>query len=136
MGRGTPTPFEVIGAPWIDGRLLAQKLNRRDLPGLRFVPIDFVPEKPYPYADQQCHGVNILLTERDSLDAPELGIEVAAVLHQLYPQEFKLEGISRLLANKSILDDLLSGRDPQRIAEDWQPAIDRFMDQRKPFLLY
>jgi len=78
VGRGTDTPFEIFGAPWIDARALAQFLNRRSLPGVRFLAVDFAPQKPYPYAGELCHGVRVLVTDRDTLDAPELGLEIAA----------------------------------------------------------
>src|SRR6185312_11827001 len=73
VGRGTSMPFEVLGAPWIDGKQLANYLSRRDIRGVRFVPVSFSPTSAN-YAGQQCHGVNIILTQREFLDAPELGI--------------------------------------------------------------
>ncbi len=136
VGRGTDTPFELVGAPWIDGRQLAQKLNARDLPGVRFVPVTFTPDKPYPYAGQLCHGINLLVTARNDIDAPELGLEIASALRKLYPNDFKLEGISKLLANKSVLDALSAGTDPLRIEEEWQVSLNKFEDERKSYLLY
>lgn len=136
VGRGTDTPFELVGAPWIDGRQLAEKLNARDLPGIRFIPSSFVPAKPYPYAGSVCHGVNLLVTARNDLDTPELGIEIASAIQELYPNEFKLTAASRLLANKSALDALMNGTDPQRIREDWQVSLRKFEVERQPYLLY
>jgi len=136
VGRGTDTPFEVFGAPWIEARALAQFLNHRFLPGLRFFPVDFTPQKPYPYAGELCHGVRVLLTDRNVLDAPELGLEIASALHRLYPEKFQLEKMKTNLANQSILDDLAAGRDPQRIAESWLPALDAFEQERQKVLLY
>lgn len=69
VGRGTDSPFDQFGAPWMNGFALAQFLNRRDLPGLRFYAVEFTPAKPYPYAGQLCRGVHILVTDRDVLDA-------------------------------------------------------------------
>ncbi|HYK34474.1 exo-beta-N-acetylmuramidase NamZ domain-containing protein [Alloacidobacterium sp.] len=136
VGRGTDTPFEIFGAPWIDGRKLAQYLNHRFLPGVRFVPVDFTPQKPYPYAGEVCHGVRVMLLDRNILDAPELGIEVAAALHRLYSQDYKLERINTLLANKHVLKELMSGIDPSRIAEDWRASLEQFEAKRKMALLY
>ena len=136
VGRGTDTPFEVFGAPWIEARALAQFLNHRFLPGLRFFPVDFTPQKPYPYAGELCHGVRVLLTDRNVLDAPELGLEIASALHRLYPEKFQLEKMKTNLANQSILDDLAAGHDPQRIAESWLPALDAFEQERQKVLLY
>ena len=136
VGRGTDTPFEIFGAPWIDGRKLAQYLNKRFLPGVRFLPVDFTPEKPYPYAEQLCHGVRMLVIDRNVLDSPELGIEIASALHKLYPQEYKLERIDTLLANHHVLEQLMSGVDPSRIADEWRASLDAFEAKRKLALLY
>ena len=136
VGRGTDTPFEVFGAPWIHARELAQYLNKRFLPGVRFLPIEFTPQKPYPYGGETCHGVRVLLMDRDVLDSPELGIEIAAALHKLYPENYKLDRINTLLANQHVLDMLRSGADPQHIAEDWRGPLDKFEKRREQALLY
>jgi uncharacterized protein YbbC (DUF1343 family)/CubicO group peptidase (beta-lactamase class C family) len=136
VGRGTDTPFLYVGAPWIDARALANELNARFLPGIRFVPVNFTPESPYPYAKQLCHGVELVVTDRNVLDTPELGLEIAAALHRLYPEQYQLGKIDTLLANREVLHDLESGRDPQRIDEDWQQALQSFLEKRKPYLLY
>jgi uncharacterized protein YbbC (DUF1343 family)/CubicO group peptidase (beta-lactamase class C family) len=136
VGRGTDTPFEYVGAPWIHSRALAQTLNARFLPGIRFVPVDFTPQAPYPYADQLCHGIELIVTDRNVLDTPELGIEIASTLHKLYPDQYELSRIDTLLANQKVLEALLSGLDPQGIAEDWQESLRDFEVRRKPYLLY
>ena len=136
VGRGTDTPFELFGAPWIEGRALAQFLNRRFLPGVRFLPVDFTPRKPYPYGGELCHGVRVLVTDRNALDSPELGVEIASALHRLYPEKFELEKMNTLLANQSVLDGLTAGVDPQRIAEGWRAALDAFDLVRQKSLLY
>ena len=89
VGRGTDTPFELVGAPWIVSEDLARYLNARETAGVRFVPVSFTPVSSM-YAHEQCGGVNILLTDREALDAPELGIEIASALHKLYPDRFEL----------------------------------------------
>lgn len=136
VGRGTDTPFEHIGAPWIDGRVLAHALNARALPGVRFTPVSFTPETPYPYAGQLCHGVELTVTSRNDLDTPELGLEIASELHKLYGDQYQLSKIDTLLANHIVLSDLMAGRDPQRMEEDWQQALHDFEAKRKPYLLY
>ncbi|MGA2848707.1 MAG: serine hydrolase [Terracidiphilus sp.] len=136
VGRGTDIPFEIFGAPWIKGRTLAQFLNQRFLPAVRFLSVDFTPQKPYPYAGELCHGVRILVTDRNALDAPELGLEIASALHRLYPEKFQLEKMKTNLANQSVLDDLAAGHDPQRIAESWRAALDAFEQERQKALLY
>jgi uncharacterized protein YbbC (DUF1343 family) len=92
VGRGTDTPFELVGAPWIDSRALATYLNARDIAGVRFVPLEFTPDSTV-YAHEKCRGVQIVITDRNSLDAPELGIEFAGALLSLYPANYKLAGV-------------------------------------------
>ena len=136
VGRGTDTPFELIGAPWIDARALADHLNHRQLPSVRFIPVEFTPEKPYPYGGEVCRGVRILVTDRNVLDAPELGVELAGALHRLYPEQFQVEKMNTLLANRAVLAAIAAGEDPQRIAEGWRPALEAFEVQREKALLY
>jgi uncharacterized protein YbbC (DUF1343 family)/CubicO group peptidase (beta-lactamase class C family) len=136
VGRGTDTPFEYVGAPWIDGRNLAHDLNARFLPGVRFVPVNFTPQAPYPYAGELCHGIELIVTDRNAIDSPELGLEIASTLHKLYGDQLQLTKMDTLLANRRVLDALLAERDPQRIAEDWQQDLHDFDNRRKPYLLY
>jgi uncharacterized protein YbbC (DUF1343 family)/CubicO group peptidase (beta-lactamase class C family) len=135
VGRGTDTPFELLGAPWIKSRELAAYLNARGIAGVRFVPVSFTPSASI-YSGQKCEGVNIVLTERDGLDAPELGIELASALWKLYPADFKLDRIMTLLANQAAYDALVAGQDPRRIAQDWQEGLDRFLQVRQKYLIY
>lgn len=136
VGRGTDTPFELLGAPWIDGRALALYLNRRHLAGVRFYPIDFTAQKPYPCAGEVCHGVHVLLTDRDALDAPEMGVEIASALHRLYPDQFHLEKMNTLLANHAVLDAIAARTDPRIIAQSWRSALAAFQRERQQALLY
>jgi uncharacterized protein YbbC (DUF1343 family)/CubicO group peptidase (beta-lactamase class C family) len=140
VGRGTDTPFEVVGAPWInqnsiDPHKLADALNRRLIPGVRFIPTTFTPTSSI-YANQSCGGVSLLLTDREALDAPEMGAEIASTLHALYPNDYQLTALDRLMVNKASFDGLGAGNDPRRIAEDWQDEIDKFMKMRTKYLLY
>jgi uncharacterized protein YbbC (DUF1343 family)/CubicO group peptidase (beta-lactamase class C family) len=138
VGRGTDTPFEIVGAPWINqsGSIaLARFLNARDISGVRFIPITFTPASSI-YANQLCGGVNIELTDRNSLDAPELGAEIASVLQHLYPDQYKIAGLDTLMVNKASLEALASGEDPRRVAEEWQDEIEKFEAIRTKYLLY
>ncbi len=135
VGRGTDTPFEVVGAPWIDERQLAQYLNGRKLAGVRFVPIRFTPTSSN-YANQLCHGVNIFVTDRNVLDGPELGLEVASALLKLYPQQYKIDRLDWLLVHKDSFEALKRGDDPRVIADTWRDGIQQFMKMRQKYLLY
>jgi uncharacterized protein YbbC (DUF1343 family)/CubicO group peptidase (beta-lactamase class C family) len=135
LGRGTDTPFELLGAPWIQPQELAAYLNARAISGVRFVPTEFTPNASV-YAQQKCGGVNIIVTDRNSLDAPELGIEIASALHSLYPQQFEMKNLDNLMLNKATLDAISAGQDPRRVWLDWVEAIERFMPIRAKYLLY
>jgi len=135
VGRGTDTPFEVVGAPWVKSKELASYLNARGIPGVRFVPVTFTPTAS-AYSGQACQGVSMVLTDRNGFDAPELGIELAAALHKLYGVDFKIERMAALLANQGVYDALVAGQDPRRIAADWQESVNEFMGVRKKYLIY
>lgn len=135
VGRGTDTPFELLGAPWIKGKELAAYLNARGIAGLRFVPITFTPAASN-YAGKVCEGVNFVVTDRNGFDAPELGIELASALRKLYPADYKIERLPDLLMNQSVYDALLAGQDPRRIAQEWQEGLEKFQKVREKYLIY
>jgi uncharacterized protein YbbC (DUF1343 family)/CubicO group peptidase (beta-lactamase class C family) len=135
VGRGTDSPFEVIGAPWIKPPDLATFLNARLIPGVRFVPVTFTPVSG-PYANQRCGGVNLIVTERNVLDSPEMGIELAAVLRTLYPNDWKLDRMIEILANRSVFNSLAAGEDPRNIAQGWREDLERFIQVRAKYLIY
>jgi uncharacterized protein YbbC (DUF1343 family)/CubicO group peptidase (beta-lactamase class C family) len=135
VGRGTDTPFELLGAPWIKGKELAQYLNARNISGVRFVPITFTPTASN-YSGQKCEGVNIFVVERNALDSGELGVELASALHKLYPEQYHMERMIELLGNQSVYDAIASAQDPRRIADDWREPLERFMQVRQKYLIY
>jgi len=135
VGRGTDTPFELVGAPWIRGEEFADYLNRRRIPGVRFVAAEFTPRASV-YAQQSCRGVRIEVTDRDALNPPELGVELASSLRKLYPREHKMERMILLLGNQSVFDAIQRGDDPRRIARSWQGGLKKFKRLRQRYLLY
>ena len=135
VGRGTDTPFELVGAPWITARELAQYLNARSIAGVRFVPTEYTPAADV-YAQKKCGGVNIVITDRNALDAPELGVEIASALHALYPAQFDMTKLDKLLVNAVSAEAIADGVDPRRIAAEWDEGIARFRTARAKYLLY
>lgn len=135
VGRGTDTPFEVLGGPWINGRELAAYLNARQIPGVRFVPITFTPNASN-YSGQACQGVNLLLTDREFLESPELGIELASALLKLYPEQFHIEKMMEILANQAVYNAITHGDDPHTIALNWQDDLRKFQQIRERYLIY
>ena len=135
VGRGTDAPFELVGAPWIKSRELASYLNGRGIPGVRFVPANFTPASGTQNG-QNCEGVSLIVVDRNGLDAPELGAELASALVKLYPKDFKVEKMKDLLANMAAYDALVAGQDPRRVAQDWQEELQKFQQIRQKYLLY
>ena len=135
VGRGTDTPFELLGAPWIKAKELAQYLNARQIEGVRFVPTSFTPTSSI-YMGQKCEGVNIVLLDRNVLDAPELGIELASALHKLYAQQWQMEKMIDILATQSVYDAVAQGQDPRRVSQDWQARLEQFQQLRQKYLIY
>jgi uncharacterized protein YbbC (DUF1343 family)/CubicO group peptidase (beta-lactamase class C family) len=135
VGRGTETPFELLGAPWIKATELAQYLNGRSISGVRFVPVSFTPNASV-YAGQKCEGVNIVLVDRNGFDGPELGVELASALHKLYAEQFHLDRMIELLPNQAAYDAIAGGQDPRRIADDWRESLEKFQKVRDKYLIY
>jgi uncharacterized protein YbbC (DUF1343 family) len=131
-------PFVRFGAPWIVGTQLADYLNKRKIPGVSFMAVSYTPtgEERYPYRGQRVEGVEIQVNDRNILDAPELGIEAVAALWKLYPKDFQLDRVDRLLLNKSVLDQIRSGEDPRKIAAGWDAELSAFKAVRAKYLLY
>ena len=135
VGRGTDTPFEVVGAPWIDPVLFASYLNKRDIGGIRFVPIRFMPTTSN-YTAERCGGVNLIVTDREELDGPELGLEIAAALVKLYPDRWKPDGLDTLMKSRSTLAAIERGEDPRRVADGWRDDLAGFMSIRAKYIMY
>ncbi len=135
VGRGTDTPFEVVGAPWINGRNLAAYLNGRNIAGVRFVPIRFKPNASV-FKDEQCSGINIVITDRKVFDSVATGIEIATALRKLYATDWQVDRYARLLVNQQILDAVKNGETPENIDKLVRPIKDGFNIRRAPYLLY
>lgn len=135
VGRGTGTPFELVGAPWIDARQFARYLDRRGIPGVRFVPARFVPSADR-YSGENCPGVRILLVDRGSLEAGRLGVELASALYRLYPERFEIGRTLSLVGSRSVLRAIEAGEDPVAIVRSWQPSLRTFRSLRRRYLLY
>ncbi len=136
VGRGTDTPFEWVGAPWMDARAAAAYLNGRHIPGVRFIPVQFTPEGKYPFHGEVCKGIEFLVTDRDVLNSPELGLEVASALYKLFPQTFQIDKIDQLLLNQKAVESLKAGEDPRKVTQNDRGALEEFQRGREAALLY
>jgi len=135
VGRGTDTPFEHVGAPWIDGVQLSDALNARAIPGVRFYPVRFTPASS-KYANEECQGVFVIVTDRAALRPVRVGLEIASALARMYPTQYKLEDAARLLGSKDTLARVRAGEDPASIAATWGVAEARWRSLRAKYLLY
>jgi uncharacterized protein YbbC (DUF1343 family) len=134
VGRGTDTPFEWLGAPWIDAVALARDLNAQALPGVRFVPVRFTPQSS-KYAGEVCGGIQVLVTDRSQFSSVDCGISIGRLLQQRYPQ-WETRELNRLLGNRQVADAVLAGKPVQEIKGLWQPALTEFQQRRVAYLLY
>jgi uncharacterized protein YbbC (DUF1343 family)/CubicO group peptidase (beta-lactamase class C family) len=135
VGRGTDTPFEVVGAPWLDGQKLASQLNARRIPGVRFIPVRFTP-KSAVFKNEECGGVNVVIINRAQFQAVLTGVEIAVSLHSLFPTDWKVDSYSRLLVNADALEHLKRGESAADIIRSWTAALESFDRARRKHLLY
>jgi uncharacterized protein YbbC (DUF1343 family)/CubicO group peptidase (beta-lactamase class C family) len=135
VGRGTDTPFEQVGAPWIDGVQLADALNARALPGIRFYPVRFIPSSS-KYAGEECQGVFMIVTDRLALRPVRVGAEIASMLSKMYGAKYDLEAAERLLGSKEALTRIRAGDDPAAIAASWAAGEAKWRLLRAKYLIY
>lgn len=135
VGRGTHTPFELLGAPWIDAERLAAYLRGRSIAGVDFEPARFTPSGSI-FKGEECRGVRIELNDRDALDSVFLGVELLSALQRLHPGVFQLDPALHLVGSRAVLRAIADGREPESIVASWQPELDEFRRRRAPYLLY
>ena len=135
VGRGTDTPFERVGAPWVDGVALAATLNTRRLAGVRFYPVEFTPSSSR-YSGEACHGIHMTVTNRSVLRPVRVGLEIAAALYQLHPETFDLDAAARLLGSREALERIKAGDDPAEVAASWTEGERAWWVRAAPHLLY
>jgi uncharacterized protein YbbC (DUF1343 family)/CubicO group peptidase (beta-lactamase class C family) len=135
VGRGTDTPFEIVGAPWINDQQLAEYLNGRRIPGVRFVPVRFTP-KASVFKDEECKGVNLVITNRNEFRPVLTGIEFAVALRRLYPNDWKVENYLRLLVNSETLERVKRAEAPEEIVRSWNSQLEEFRRTREEYLIY
>jgi uncharacterized protein YbbC (DUF1343 family) len=135
VGRGTDTPFEVVGAPYIDDVRLAEELNRAELPGVSFVPIRFTPTYSV-HKGTNCGGVYIMLNDRDACHVVDAGLLIARTLYRWYPQQFDPDKIKHLLLHQRTLDAIKADKSLADIRASWTIDLDEFQKRREKFLIY
>jgi uncharacterized protein YbbC (DUF1343 family)/CubicO group peptidase (beta-lactamase class C family) len=135
VGRGTDAPFELIGAPWVDGNEFVSYLNQRKIRGVSFVTTSFMPTSNR-YKDQLCHGARVVIEDRNNLDTPQLGIEVTSALHRLYGSKFELDKTLGMIGSRWVIEAIKDGTDARTIAQRWENSLEKFRKLREAYLLY
>lgn len=135
VGRGTQTPFEQFGAPWMNGEEVAAALNERHLPGLRFTPKEFIPIGG-PHSGERCGGVSIFVTDRFTTRSMRLGLEIAEILQRLYPKDFDTDKLIGLVGNVDTVQQIKDGVAPEKIVASWSDALKTFDQVRGKYFLY
>ena len=135
VGRGTDTPFEQIGAPWIDGPALAAALNARRLPGVSFYPVRFTPSAS-KFANEECQGVFMLITDRSAIRPVRVGVEIASALWKAHGTAFEIDLAARLFGSRRGLARIKAGEDPAAIAARWAGGEARWRRTAAKYLLY
>ena len=135
VGRGTGTPFEVVGAPYIHDMKLAEALNNEKLPGVKFIPIRFTPSE-YIFKNESCGGVNIMVTDREKCNVVDIGIILAKTLNRWYPEQFEIKHMSRLLFDEETMEAIKADKPLKDIKKLWVKKQDEFKARRKKYLIY
>jgi uncharacterized protein YbbC (DUF1343 family) len=135
VGRGTESPFEEFGAPWINGEEVAAVLNAKSLPGVHFVNQPFIPVSGL-YAGQHCGGVGVRVTDRFALRSMRAGLEIAAALHKKYPDHFDFAKILFLVGNDSTIQQLQADTPVSEIIAGWNKDLTAFDQVRRRYFLY
>jgi uncharacterized protein YbbC (DUF1343 family) len=135
VGRGTASPFELVGAPWIDGRRLAAYLNARAIPGVSFAATSFTPAADR-YRSVLCHGIRIILQDRNELDSPTMGIELASALYHLFGKKFQIEKTVGMIGARWVVEAIKTEVSTDAIFNRWQASLNEFRRLRARYLLY
>ncbi|SRR5579871_1805214 len=135
IGRGTDTPFQIVGAPWLNGREVAAFLNEKQIPGVRFLPRRFRPTEA-PYKDQECDGLEVELLNRDKLDTGRLGLEMLAAVLKFHPEKYDVKSGILLLGSDDAAARLARGDSGESVYQSTLEALSAFRKRRQPYLLY
>jgi uncharacterized protein YbbC (DUF1343 family) len=136
-GRGTAMPFRQFGAPWIDSRFLAGKLNALNLPAMRFESASFTPASS-KFQGRECHGVRIIVSDRDRLEPYFSGIKIVNEIYRMYPEQFewKAAHFDRLCGTSKIRDAIANHSSVDVLQSKWQKELESFLKIRVKYLLY
>ena len=136
-GRGTTTPFEIVGAPWVDGIKLAERLNALALPGALFRPVAFMPTLS-KFSGESCQGVQLHVADRKLFRPLATALAIVEDIRRNYPEQFQFKSahFDRLAGTDSVRKSIEQNLSAHQITEGWQKELTAFDATRKMFLLY
>ncbi len=135
VGRGTDTPFEVFGAPWIDAEKLVAELDSRNLQGIEFTPYHFIPTAS-KFKGEKCNGFKITLTDRTAFDSISTGLNLLSALYKLYPDTFKIDQNYGLIGSKDVIERIKKGQPIDLIRASYKANLEKFIKARNNYVLY
>jgi uncharacterized protein YbbC (DUF1343 family) len=145
-GRGTTRPFELIGAPWLDGEALAERMNRACPSGAYYRPVVFEPTFQ-KHARVTCGGCQIHVLRRNDFASVMAGVALLREAYALAPDQFKWRDPPYEYEHDKMPIDILAGSPTLReqieqqvplrdISDSWRPGEAAFIERRSPYLLY
>lgn len=145
-GRGTTRPFEIFGAPWIDGEILVKELRQKKIRGVEFRPLKFIPTF-HKYQGMVCGGAQVYVTDLKTFDPVCLGLEIVSTIRNLYPKNFawrrppyefekKKMPFDILIGNSWIREAIEKGRPVSLMKRRWSKDLELFKRMRKRYLFY
>jgi uncharacterized protein YbbC (DUF1343 family) len=135
VGRGTATPFQLFGAPWLDHFRFVDVLSSMQLPGIGFVPRSFKPTAS-KFAGEECKGVELIVTNRETFRPVQTGVAMAIALKKVAPKQWEMARWQTLLCHKATYDAVEQGAGLQDVLKLWEPALQQFKNDRKKVLHY
>jgi uncharacterized protein YbbC (DUF1343 family) len=130
-------PFRQFGAPWIDSKLLAERLNALNLPAMRFEPVSFTPASS-KYKDRKCHGVRIIVSDRNKLKPYSSGFRIVNEIYRMYPDQVKWRAahFDRLCGTSKIRNAIVRNSSLDVLQNKWRKELESFMKIRAGYLIY
>ena len=145
-GRGTTLPFEIVGAPYVDGEILASYLRNLDLPGVHFRPCGFRPTFQ-KHAEVTCGGVQIHVRDRRTFRPVITGVAIVKAIYELYPGDFRWKDppyeyvfdknpFDVVAGTASLRAQIEQQASLEQIQESWQVPLNDFQRYRESYLIY
>lgn len=135
VGRGTETPFELFGAPWIDAEKLTAELQSRISGAVQFTPCHFIPTDN-KFKGEECHGTRITIVDQGEFDSIGTGLQIVSSLYKLYPETYKIDPNIGLIGSRDVIERIKKGESADQIRSSYQKDLDAFINIRNDFLLY